>query len=62
MSQRRWDTPTDGISRKKFDRAMDSHVRRHVRAMEEIEELQQKVKRLDKVLAVLWKAADDVKP
>ncbi len=26
-----YDTPTDGISRKKFDRAMDTHIRRYVK-------------------------------
>ncbi len=29
--KKRWDTPTDGISRKKFDRAMDQHIRRYVK-------------------------------
>ncbi len=34
MSKRRWDTPTDGISRKMFDRAMDQHIRRYVQLKE----------------------------
>ncbi len=45
----RYDTPTDGISRKKFDRAMDSHIRRYATAMEAI-------LALEKGQARLWRA------
>lgn len=43
---KKWDTPTDGISRKQFDRAMDSHIRRYVQAMTAIRELELAVARL----------------
>ncbi len=39
----RYDTPTDGISRKKFDRAMDAHIRRHVQLSNEVGELRRDV-------------------
>lgn len=42
----RWDTPTDGISRKQFDRAMDGHIRRYVTAMEAIRALEIQVAKL----------------
>ncbi len=32
----RYDTPTDGISRKMFDRVMDAHVRRYVQLKESL--------------------------
>lgn len=45
---KRWDTPTDGISRKQFDRAMDAHIRRYVSAMEAIRSLEVSVATLMK--------------
>ncbi len=39
----RYDTPTDGISRKQFDRAMDSHVRRYVALRTEFDDLRREV-------------------
>ncbi len=37
--KKRWDTPTDGISRKMFDRANDRHVRRYVKLAAEVAEI-----------------------
>lgn len=50
---KRWDTPTDGISRKQFDRAMDSHIRRYATAMEAITDLERKVSILQTVFSRL---------
>lgn len=44
---KKWDTPTDGISRKKFDRAMDAHIRRYATAMEAIRDLEIRSKALE---------------
>ncbi len=48
---KRWDTPTDGISRKVFDRAMDSHIRRYATAMSAIRDLEVAVKAILALLA-----------
>ncbi len=45
--RKRYDTPTDGISRKQFDRAMDSHIRRYATAMEAIRALEISVKEIE---------------
>ncbi len=45
---KRWDTPTDGISRKKFDRAMDQHIRRYAILSKELAELHTRVRRLER--------------
>ncbi len=45
-SGRKWDTPTDAISRKVFDRHKDQMVRRHVDCMERIRALEGQIKRL----------------
>ncbi len=55
----RYDTPTDGISRKQFDRAMDSHIRRYAILAEELREIRTRVNRMEKLaLAVLADAED----
>ncbi len=41
-----YDTPTDGISKKVFDRYKDQQVRRHVQTMEAIRLLEKAVHRL----------------
>ncbi len=43
---KKWDTPTDGISRKVFDRAMDSHIRRYVALRQEFDDLRRDVQRV----------------
>ncbi len=48
---KKWDTPTDGISRKQFDRAMDSHIRRYVKLAEDVRALKALYARLSAVLA-----------
>ncbi len=53
MAYRKWDTPTDGISRKKFDRAMDAHIRRYVTAMEGVRTLEIRCQRLESALKFL---------
>ncbi len=42
----KFDTPTDGISKKVFDRYKDQQVRRHVRLAEDISELKVQVRAL----------------
>ncbi len=54
---KRWDTPTDGISRKQFDRAMDSHIRRYALLAEEVRDLGLEVIRLRKVVGVCMEGA-----
>ncbi len=39
----RYDTPTDGISRKLFDRYKDQMVRKHVQVMQRIQELEREL-------------------
>ncbi len=46
----KYDTPTDGISRKQFDRAMDSHIRRYIIVKQEVADLQKAVSHLQKRL------------
>ncbi len=48
---KRWDTPTDGISRKQFDRAMDSHIRRYTILAQEIAEIRLAYKAVVAMLA-----------
>ncbi len=43
---KKWDTPTDGISRKVFDRAMDSYIRRYVALRQEFDDLRRDVQRV----------------
>ncbi len=45
-----YDTPTDGISKKVFDRYKDGQVRRHVQTMERIQQLEAEVKFLHSVI------------
>ncbi len=40
----RYDTPTDGISRKMFDRAMDKHIRRYAILAERVAALERLVR------------------
>ncbi len=40
LMAKRWDTPTDGISRKMFDRAMDKHIRRYAVLAERVADLE----------------------
>ncbi len=42
----KYDTPTDGISRKQFDRAMDKHIRRYVKMAERVSTLSAEVSTL----------------
>ncbi len=51
MSRKLWDTPTDGISRKAFDRAMDSHIRRYTILSNEVAELRRIVIRWERTLS-----------
>ncbi len=39
LMAKKWDTPTDGISRKMFDRAMDTHIRRYAILSDEVAEI-----------------------
>lgn len=39
----RYDTPTDGISRKVFDRYKDQQVRKHVQVMQRIQEIERQL-------------------
>ncbi len=48
----RYDTPTDGISRKKFDRAMDSHIRRYTVLANELSDLRKEFKRLEAIVRI----------
>ncbi len=43
----KYDTPTDGISRKKFDRAMDQHIRRYATLSNELAEFRVRLKRIE---------------
>ncbi len=49
----RYDTPTDGISKKVFDRANDKHIRRYVRCQEDIAELTKLIRSMHR----LWREA-----
>ncbi len=49
----RYDTPTDGISRKKFDHAMDSHIRRYSKLATKVEDLQRHVARILQMIHLL---------
>ncbi len=45
-----WDTPTDGVSRKMFDRYKDQQVRRYVRLAEDIREVRMDLRELISLL------------
>ncbi len=49
----RYDTPTDGISRKQFDRAMDTHIRRYANLAQRFTEHAALIKSLTSRLEVL---------
>ncbi len=53
LSYRKWDTPTDAISRKVFDRFKDVQVRRHVQQAEMIRDLAGRVQKLEQFLVGL---------
>ncbi len=42
----KWDTPTDGISRKVFDRYKDTQVRKYVELSQEVRRLRLMIKQL----------------
>ncbi len=54
---KKWDTPTDGISRKQFDRAMDSHIRRYAILSGEVMGFEKRIRRLERL--ALGKLAEE---
>ncbi len=48
-----WDTPTDGVSRKMFDRYKDQQVHRYVSLKEDLREVQKLVKQLGQDLVYI---------
>ncbi len=54
----RWDTPTDGISRKVFDRYKDASVRRYVGLSTVVRDLAVRVARLERRMTRLWALHD----
>jgi len=42
--RRKYDTPTDAISQKKFDRENDKHVRRYVALKQRVEQIERVLK------------------
>ncbi len=52
---KRWDTPTDGISRKQFDRVNDGHIRRYVKVVRRVEILEKKLQNL----ITVWSQMED---
>ncbi len=48
---RKWDTPTDGVSRKVFDRYKDQQTTRYVRVSNDIRSLEQDIKVLRSMLS-----------
>lgn len=51
MPYKKWDTPTDAVSQKKFDRYADKQVRKYVELKQEVRELRRTVKQI-----LAWKA------